>query len=210
LVLAGVAVVAPWTIRNVVVEHGFLPVSMQDAAAYGTFNPDAANDPTYPYDWRPISPSTRKLFATPTSDLKVRSRLQHSAFTYIRHHPASVAAAFFWNGLSRLWDVRRPARALFEVSFEGRSRTLTKVGLYYYYVAFVLALLALWRLRHRKSLLRALIATALAASVVFTPDSGTRYRAPLEPVIVMLACSVLAEPLARARLGRALFDADHT
>jgi len=34
-----VLVVAPWTIRNAVVEHGFVPISLQDAAAYGTFNP---------------------------------------------------------------------------------------------------------------------------------------------------------------------------
>jgi hypothetical protein len=37
--------------------------------------------------------------------------------------------------------------------------------------------------------LLAVLALALAATVVFTADSGTRYRATLEPLIVILACA---------------------
>jgi hypothetical protein len=43
-----------------------------------------------------------------------------------------VPKAFFWNGITRFWDIRRPARALNEVRFEGRSRVLTWVGLVMY------------------------------------------------------------------------------
>jgi hypothetical protein len=38
------------------------------------------------------------------------------------------------------------------------------------------------------------LALALAASVVFTIDAGTRYRAPLEPLIAVLACSAVLVP----------------
>ena len=45
--------VLPWTIRNYVVSDGALiPISVQDGAAYGTFNDEAANDPACPYAWR--------------------------------------------------------------------------------------------------------------------------------------------------------------
>ena len=37
-----------------------------------------------------------------------------------------------------------------------------------------------------------LLAMALAASVVFTVASATRYRAPLEPLLAMLAVAAVA------------------
>lgn len=190
-VLAAAVVVAPWTIRNAIVMHGFVPISMQDSAAYGTFNPQSASNKQFPYAWEADPASVAHLFDPKhrLPDVTLRSRLIHSATSYIRDHPASVAKAFFWNGLSRLWDVRHQSRALAEVPFEGRSRFVSEVGLDIYYVLFVLTLVGLWRARHRRSLLFALLALALGASIVFTVDSGTRYRAPLEPMIVVLACA---------------------
>jgi hypothetical protein len=85
--------------------------------------------------------------------------------------------------------VRRPSRALDEVQFEGRTRAVTLAGLVMYYPLVVLALFGLWRVRRRPDVLFAVLALALAATVVFTPDSGTRYRATLEPLIVILACA---------------------
>jgi 4-amino-4-deoxy-L-arabinose transferase-like glycosyltransferase len=190
IVLAAL-VVAPWTIRNAIVMHGFIPISMQDAAAYGTFNAQSANDATFPYAWRDDPPSVRHLFnpSHPLPDPTLRSRLDSVAFHYIEHHPVSVPLAFFWNGLSRLWDIRHQSHALAEVPYEGRSRTLTEVGLDMYYVLFVLALVGLWRARRRRWLVLGVLGLALGASIVFTVDSGTRYRAPLEPLIVVLACA---------------------
>lgn len=199
-----VLVVAPWTIRNAIVLDGFVPVSIQDAAAYGTFNAEAANDPEYPFAWRaaPGDLAAELERDPPTSEVEFRSRLQERAREYVLDHPASVAEAFFWNGLARFWDVRSPAKAVGETDFDGRSRAVTTAGLAVYYVLLPLALLGLWRLRRRRELLVPLLALALGASVVFTIQAGTRYRAPLEPVIVVLACSNLAY-LARFRGERA-------
>jgi 4-amino-4-deoxy-L-arabinose transferase-like glycosyltransferase len=195
IALVGVVVaLAPWTIRNAVVLDGFLPISIQDAAAYGTFNSEAANDPLYPYAFRVFPEGVAEELAAdpPTSELEFRSRLQARAREYVLDNPESVPQAFFWNGISRLWDLRRPARALDEPDFEGRSDVVTAVGLGLYYVLLPLALLALWRLRRRRELVIPLVAMALALSLVFTIQAGTRYRAPVEPVIVILACSNLA------------------
>lgn len=197
----GVAVVlvAPWTIRNAVVEHGFVPISLEDAAAYGTFNPVSANDPVFPYAWRPIDASTGFLFDPRhrLGDVAFRDRLDRYAIHYIEHHPASVPSAFFWNGLSRLWDISHISHSLAQVHAEGRSRPVTLVGLYCYYALLVLTLVALWRWRRRRELVWPLLALALAASIVNTVDSGTRYRAPLEPLIAMLACSAVLVPPTR-------------
>jgi hypothetical protein len=144
----------------------------------------------WPYAWRPAPPDLAPILQRrpPLGDVAFRSALQRLALHYVEHHPLAVPQAFFWNGLSRLWDVRRRARSLAEVGFEGRSRFVSEVGLDVYDVLLVLALVGLWRIRRRRALVAALLAVALAASVVFTADSGTRYRATLEPVIVILAC----------------------
>lgn len=193
-VVVAVLVVAPWTIRNAVVMHGFVPISLQDAAPYGTFNPDAANDHLYPWAWRPLPPSYAYLYdqSHPVSDVTFRARLLKAARHYVREHPSSVFKAFFWNGLSRLWDVRRPSRALAEVPAEGRSRTVTKIGLWMYYALLPLALIGLWRARRRVTFVAPLGAIVLGACVVFTIAAGTRYRATFEPLIALLACSTVA------------------
>jgi 4-amino-4-deoxy-L-arabinose transferase-like glycosyltransferase len=189
--VVAIAAVAPWTIRNAIVMHGFLPISMQDAAAYGTFNPQAANDPVFPYAWRggPLDSVPYLNPAHPYSDIALHAKLLHLAETYIGNHPFSVVEAFFWNGLSRLWDVRRRSRTLIEVKYEGRDRAVTEIGLYIYYVLLPLALIGLWRARRRRGLALAVLAIALGASITFTVEAGTRYRAPLEPLIAVLACA---------------------
>ncbi|HEY2772097.1 MAG TPA: glycosyltransferase family 39 protein [Solirubrobacteraceae bacterium] len=209
-VVAGVVavlVVAPWTVRNAIVMHGFVPISMQDSALYGTFNATSANDPLFPYAWRREPPNVAHLFDPhhPLSDVTLRSKLITSGVDYIKAHPASVPEAFFWNGLSRLWDIRRRSRALAEVPFEGRSRLVNNLGLDAYLVLLPLALIGLWRTRRRRALVLGILGLALGASIVFTVDAGTRYRAPLEPLIAIMACvAVLGtrEGLTASRSGR--------
>jgi 4-amino-4-deoxy-L-arabinose transferase-like glycosyltransferase len=186
-----ILVVAPWTVRNAIVMHGFVPISMQDAALYGTFNAQSASDPSFPYAWRKAPAAEADLFDPrhPLTDVTLRSKLIHRGLSYISAHPGSVLAAFFWNGLSRLWDIRHRSRALAEVPFEGRSRFVSEAGLDIYYVLLPLALVGLWRARRRRALVGAVLLLALGASIVFSIDAGTRYRAPLEPLIAILACA---------------------
>lgn len=189
-VLVAALVVAPWAIRNAFVVHSFVPLSLQEpSVAVGTFNAVAAHDPRFPFAWRQYVPGESAGFSHRVSDAALRSRMIAQAVDYIRAHPASVLEAFYWNGLTRLWDIRRPSNALHELRFERRNRVFSKIGLYTYYVLLPLALIGLWRARRRAWLVAALGAIALAASVVYTIDAGTRYRAPLEPVIAMLACA---------------------
>lgn len=200
-----VLTVLPWTIRNYVVTDGALiPISVQDGAAYGTFNDESANDPVYPYAWRfALRNPPAVLQGQPVDDGELRSKLQQAAFDYISDHPLSVLEAFYWNGLSRFWDVRRPAHAIDEAEPEGRSKALAIVGMALYYLLLPAALLGLWRLRRRRTLVIPLLAMALAASVVFTVASATRYRAPFEPLLAILAVAAFVPGVARAGAPRA-------
>lgn len=192
-VTVGVAVlvIAPWTYRNYEIQGGFVPISAQDAAGFGVFNDDAANDEDKPWAWRPFTTRERDLYARvdEITETEFRNELRERMFEYIKDNPDSVPKAFFWNGITRLWDIRRPRHALDEVPFEGRSEFLTWVGLCMYYVLLPLALYGLWRARRRREVLIPIIGIALAASAVYTLDATTRYRSPLEPLIAILASS---------------------
>lgn len=202
--LLAVLVVAPWTIRNYSVSGAFVPVSVQDAALYGVFNDDAANDPEFPWAWRYRTQRDQDIVfrERPIPDAEFREILRDRAFDYIREHPASVPKAFFWNGLSRFWDVRRPSHILGEAAATGRSRLPTVVGIALHYVLLPLALLGLWFGRHRPAVVLPLLATALGASIVFTADATTRYRAPFEPLIAILASFAAVELWRRWRRSR--------
>jgi 4-amino-4-deoxy-L-arabinose transferase-like glycosyltransferase len=204
--LVAVLLVVPWTLRNRSVEPDyFVPISIQDAALYGTFNDEAANDDDQPWGWRPVPAEYRDvLLGPPLSDGEFRDVLRKRAFDFIEEHPESVPQAFFWNGITRNWDIRRPRNAIDPADVDGRERTIATLSYWSYWVIFPLALAGLWLARRRRALVLPLLVTALALSVVYTSDGGTRYRAPLEPVLAVFACSaVLAatDALRRRRAG---------
>jgi 4-amino-4-deoxy-L-arabinose transferase-like glycosyltransferase len=192
-VTAGVVVlaIAPWAVRNYEVSGAFVPLSVQGAAPYGTFNEEAASDEDFPFAWRILNDRDRPLLVReePLPDAVLAARLRENTLEYIRANPLSVPQAFFWNGVVRLWDVRPPAGALAEVSFQGRSALLTKVGLGLHYVLLPLAIVGLVRARRRAGILVPVVVLVLSASLVYTSIGGTRYRAPLEPLIAVLAAS---------------------
>lgn len=196
--LVAVLVIVPWTVRNTLTDEiGFIPISVQDGAAYGTFNEDTASDEDFPWAWRAFPRGYEEVLDLddPVSDAEFRSRAQDAAFDYIGEHPTSLAEAFWWNGLGRFWDLRPPDAALEEVAFQGRSEPLRAIGLGMYYLVLTLALIGLWRARRRLDVLAPVVALAIVASLAFTVIAGTRYRAPLEPLLVILAASLLAPAL---------------
>ncbi len=187
--------IVPWTIRNYEVSDHFVPLSIQDAALGGTFNKESADDPVYPYAWRPVPVEHSDILGQTATkrleDAELRDELQSRAFDYIEDNPEAIPKAFFWNGLSRTWDVRSPDRILDEVGYEGRDRRVAKIGMIGYWLLLIGALIALWRERRRTTLVVPVLTGALAMSIVFTVAAGTRYRVPFEPILVVLACSTV-------------------
>jgi 4-amino-4-deoxy-L-arabinose transferase-like glycosyltransferase len=197
-IAGGVAalIIAPWTIRNLSAADGFVPISIQDAAVYGTFNEVSANDPEDPYEWRAFYEPLPEVLSEPgTSDAEVRRELIGEATDYVKDNPFSIVEAGYWNGLVRFWDLRPPAGVIDDMTPGGQSKAVATVGAILYWVALALAVWALWAFRRRKAVVIPVLVIALAASITVIPDAATRYRAPLEPLIVVLACgAVLARP----------------
>jgi 4-amino-4-deoxy-L-arabinose transferase-like glycosyltransferase len=189
--------IAPWTLRNHHVDGGFVPISIQDAALYGTFNDDAAHDKAHPWQWRAIPHGYESLMREPVPDHVFGARLRSRARQYIADHPSSVLKAFYWNGINRTLDVRLPWHGQDEVRFDGRVSWISRIGAWAYVAVAVAALAGLWRHRRRRGLVLAVLALLLATAVVYTGDGGTRYRAPLEPLLVVMAAAAFV-PVARA------------
>ncbi|HKP92106.1 MAG TPA: glycosyltransferase family 39 protein [Thermoleophilaceae bacterium] len=183
-----VLVVAPWVVRNHSVSGAWV-LSTQDVAPYGTFNDDSANDPETPYAWRIHNRRDARVLARARQlgELGLRNRLRHNTVEWIKDHPFSVVEAFYWNGLTRLWDVRRPHHPLNEARYSGRPRWFAAIGLATYWLALPFALFALWTLRRRVAVFLPFVVLALSASVVFSAEAETRYRAPFDPLVAVLA-----------------------
>ncbi len=204
-ITTGVAIllILPWSIRNQIVTDGFVPLSVQDAAGYGTFNDEAASDPDRPYGWRASFDNGTQpaVLLHPAADLtesEIRSNLNNLMFDYIKEHPESVPKAFFWNGIVRLWDLRTPSSALDVVGFSVHSRAVHMAGLIAQWLLVPLVVIGLWRLRRRASLLVPLLTMFVVLSITCTVDATTRYRLPVEPLLVIVAASTL--PVAWRRL----------
>jgi hypothetical protein len=206
-VLLAAVLVAPWTLRNHSVDRDHLVlISIQDSAGYGTFNDDAANDPVWPWAWRPVPSSFRDVLAgPPLGDGEFHEIARRRILDYIGEHPFSVVEAFFWNGLSRTWDVRRPARGIDPARTDGRDRTIATLSYWSYWLVMPFALAGLWLSRRRLGVVVPLLLTALALSVLCTSVGGTRFRAPFEPVLAVFACVAVFAALDRLpqRRGRA-------
>jgi 4-amino-4-deoxy-L-arabinose transferase-like glycosyltransferase len=202
--LVAALVIAPWTIRNHHVDGGFVPISIQDAALYGVFNDEAANDHQYPWAWRPVPQGDLPILQRRTSDHEFAARLRKAARDYISDHPSSLVKAFYWNGINRTFDVRTPPSAQYEAPLEGRVGWFSKLGAWCYLLVALAALAGLWRHRARRGLVLAVLALFLATAVAYTGDGGTRYRAPLEPLFAILAVSAFVRPACArgARAGR--------
>jgi hypothetical protein len=137
-------------------------------------------------------------------EAEFHARLQDLGLDYIQAHPLSVAPAIFYNGISRFWDLRPPGQAIDEARFDSRSTKVRGLGLVIYYLVLILALAGIWRLRRRREIVLPLVAAFALVAVVFMIIGATRYRAPFEPLLVILACSWLAGPEWLTRRERAV------
>ncbi|HWC85323.1 MAG TPA: glycosyltransferase family 39 protein [Solirubrobacteraceae bacterium] len=189
-------VLAPWTIRNAVVMHRFIPVA--DEAGFtlaGTYNRLAAADKRIPYHWHFHSTVTR-VQARRLTEPGLGARLQAAALRYIAHHPVAPLAVLYHNTL-RLLDLEGsyPWRASY--SNIGAGRGLARVGVAWFWLMAALALLgAATGAARRAPRWLWLGPLLLYLSVVFVNAETPRFRAPIDSFVLLLASLAVARLLA--------------
>jgi hypothetical protein len=124
-----------------------------------------------------------------TLDESQRDRFAYDyAKEYLRDHQRRipvVAAA----RIGRLWDVYKPGQTTaFDWSVEGRGRLASWSGLLMFYALVPFGVVGLVVLRRRGFAISPLLAPAIIVTAAAATTFGvTRYRAPVEPAIVIAA-----------------------
>jgi 4-amino-4-deoxy-L-arabinose transferase-like glycosyltransferase len=204
LIAVTVLTIAPWTIRNAVVMHRFIPISDETGLTLaGTYNPTSAHDPQIPYRWHDYTqiPADASLdreahrLSEPQLDSKYRSR----AFHYIGHHPLSPLEAAYHN-TRRLLEVES-SRAWRASTYNiGVPRSTARVGVLGFWLLALLALVgALTTAARRAPRWLWITPLLLYLSVVFINGETPRFRAPIDPFLILLAGCALASGAARVR-----------
>ena len=204
LIVAACVTVAPWTARNWLVFHSFIPVS--DEIGYtlaGTYNQVSRADRQMPAVWieaeHGASPEyariLRRASAEHWNEVVYGNHLQAAAIADIKRDPAYLLKVAYWNtirmlniaevrfAVGNLRDTDIPlAPALIEVNSAPLLLVLALGGL-------------LTRPARRAPKWLWLVPVCLATSVFVT--GFIRFRAALDPFLVMLAALTIADGLAQ-------------
>ena len=196
LVVAALLTVTPWTIRNAVELHAFVPVSTQlGSAMAGTYNDVARTDKQNPAAWQALKhiPEYAYLYGRvreipePTLEKELRA----ASLRYIRAHPLYVAKVAWWNS-------RRTLDLAGERRYRATAATLTIAhkwadrGVLCFWIVALLALAgAFTGMARRAPWFVWAVPGLMFLSVVFLVVETPRYRTPIDPFLVLLATAAL-------------------
>jgi 4-amino-4-deoxy-L-arabinose transferase-like glycosyltransferase len=189
-------VAAPWTIRNAIEIHAFVPVTTAIGVQLeGTYNPTAPTAPGGPALWTaPWSvPSTLAILkSTNETDVQLEHQLLTLSSQYLETHPTYVGTVVFWNTV-RLFDLRGPSDALRIAPWIPYPRPLVLISVYSGYPIDALAIAGLFTRRLRRIPRSFWITPILFYLGLVAVDGNIRYRAILEPFLILLAGVALVE-----------------
>jgi 4-amino-4-deoxy-L-arabinose transferase-like glycosyltransferase len=197
-----VAVVAPWTVRNAVRLHAFVPVSTSlGMGIQGSYNDSAAHDRSNPTLWVPsfYDPATARLLTRrPMDEVAVDSLLRHETIKYVEAHPTYPAHVALWNFV-RLYDLRGGSDAHYTGRYMPWDQGLVSAAVVSYFVVLALAVVGAFTRRARTVPVGVWLVPVLLTAVLIVVAGNTRYRAPIEPFLVLLAAAAIAAALDRLR-----------
>jgi 4-amino-4-deoxy-L-arabinose transferase-like glycosyltransferase len=202
---ACVLVIAPWTIRNAVELHAFVPVSTESGPTLaGTYNLRAMHDRAAPGAWLLLRYTeyarlARRQLAPAAED----ALLRRAAVRFITSHPAypfTVAA----HNLQRWLGLGGASRARFEAHTADIGPGWANAALPFAWALGGLALLGI-ATRAARGTPRAfwLAPLLLLISTLLVNAETPRFRAALDPFLILLAAASLASiPRARSLSAR--------
>jgi 4-amino-4-deoxy-L-arabinose transferase-like glycosyltransferase len=200
LVVLALLTISPWTIRNAVTFHRFIPVSTQlGSALAGTYNDQARLDKENPASWRATFhiPEFNDIQARirQTPEPVVEQELRSRSKAFIRKHPAYVAKVAEWTTL-RMFELGGLDWSRHTASTISVTANWAMAGVYCFWVFTLLAIAgAFTRLARSTPLFVWLVPILLYLSVVFLVVETPRYRTGIDPFIVMLAALALRQVL---------------
>jgi 4-amino-4-deoxy-L-arabinose transferase-like glycosyltransferase len=205
LLAAAVLTVLPWTIRNAVEFHRFVPLTTEGGYALaGTYNAATQSRRGFEAIWYPPLEQMHTLFvADPRmNEAQASSRLASNGLHYIEHHPSSLAKTGYLSA-ERLFNLEGPVLEEVFAYGEAYPVRLAQYSVYAFWLLGALALVGALTSGARRAprWLWACPALILLSTVLF--EGLTRYRAPADPFFVLLAAlALVAVPRQLRRYAR--------
>lgn len=190
-------VVAPWTIRNAVQLHAFVPVSdsagLALASEYNAYSSAHLSQPdNFSFNF------THPPMGRSQSELQFTTANQNTALRYIRAHPSILPRVELWNAV-HLFDLQGPVSATWIAAQIPWPHPFIEVSVVSFYVLAAAGLLGVVTRRGR-AVPKAVLAfpVAWALGVIFTV-SIDQYRYEIEPFVVLMAAAALVGGFERWR-----------
>jgi 4-amino-4-deoxy-L-arabinose transferase-like glycosyltransferase len=199
IVTAGLAIL-PWTIRNAEVMHRFIPVSDETGITLvGTYNAASAANPGVPYKWRIFYgiPGERPLIrqASKLTEPQIGDKLQHQALHYISEHPVSPLAVAYDN-TRRLFELEGTFAWHASATAIALPLDVARDGVIGFWIVCLLALAGAFSRFARAAPKWVWGAPLLLAlSVVLVNVETPRFRAPIDPFLILLAAAGLTSAI---------------
>jgi 4-amino-4-deoxy-L-arabinose transferase-like glycosyltransferase len=203
LVAAALLTVAPWTIRNAIVLHHFVPVSTQlGSALAGTYNSNALHDRRDPASWRSLKrvDDYQPIFSKvrTTNEAVLEKQLRSASARFIREHPGYVLTVAYW-ATRRMLDLAGIHWSVHTASTISVTRGWAIAGVVCFWLYALLALIGAFTRRARAAPLWLWAVPALMyLGVVFLVVETPRYRTAIDPFIVLLAALAVIRTTSRA------------
>jgi MYXO-CTERM domain-containing protein len=204
LVAVALVTVAPWTIRNAVELHAFVPVSTQlGSALAGTYNDEARLDSENPASWRSLKRvgDYAEIYAriSSTPEAEIEREYRAVAEHYIREHPLYVAKVAFWTS-RRMLELGGLDWARHTYSTVSVGPGWANAGIACFWLFALLALAGAWAARARRAPWWVwAVPLLMYLSVVFLVVETPRYRSPIDPFVILLAALAVTAAVDRRR-----------
>jgi hypothetical protein len=202
LIITTVVTIAPWTIRNAIELHHFIPVSDEAGITLvGTYNPVSAAFEPVPYKWHLYEklPEDHKLEETAGRYVEVAlgAKLQSQALQYIGDHPLAPVEVAFDNTL-RMFELEGTFAWHASAAAVDLPEDDARVGVDAFWIVCLLALAGVLTAAARRAprWLWA-VPVLLALTVVLVNVETPRFREPVDPFPLMLAGCAVSTAAAR-------------
>jgi 4-amino-4-deoxy-L-arabinose transferase-like glycosyltransferase len=191
VVVVAVLTVVPWTARNAATFDALVPVTTTSGVGLaGVYNDTAETNDDDPGLW--VAPWFDPAVAEVMREDLERSEpeldrvLRSEAIDHIVENPFYVVRVAFWNTV-RLFDLEGTDQAMFIRQFLPYPAWLTRLSVYASYVVYGLALFGATRRLARRAPLAVWLFPLLAWANLAVLSGNIRYRASIEPFLLLLA-----------------------
>jgi 4-amino-4-deoxy-L-arabinose transferase-like glycosyltransferase len=204
MLAAAVLTVVPWTVRNLLTVHAFVPVSTEVGYTLaGTYNQASRADQHWPAVWKEAEHGASPEYATIVfnastqrwNERRLGDRFLAAALADIRRDPAYVPKVAMWNTI-RMFHLGELDFAVKNLRDTDIPRIPALLAIYGFYPLGILALAGIgtgWARRAPGWMW--LLPICLGSTIFVT--GFIRFRSPIDPFLVMLAALPIAVALER-------------